>query len=263
MEQQTNLQLTLETMLKAAGIKAQVHVLQMDAKDAPRYTHMHEVAPLVDKVPSESQAVDMFQLNPALSGVSNAGSLGKEDDLGDSIHSNASRHSHDKITPSPMLDNLGGAEEGTTSDMSGITEFLSKVAVNMDVKSPRASMTNEGTFAAAMGISEEDVTLEEESGGVGRPLSHLHPRDKSAKAGNAYDRRASTAQVEADVYGSRLTAAFRRYSSDSALTVIALPKKRKRQTPQEYLDSLHVLIKDLHRVIMVQESGHEKVQLYG
>jgi len=36
----TELQNTLEAMLKAAGIVAAVHLLQMDARDAPRYTHM-------------------------------------------------------------------------------------------------------------------------------------------------------------------------------------------------------------------------------
>ena len=39
-EKHTEPQVTLEARLKAAGIKALVYVLQMDAKDAPRYTHM-------------------------------------------------------------------------------------------------------------------------------------------------------------------------------------------------------------------------------
>jgi len=45
--------------------------------------------------------------------------------------------------------------------------------------------------------------------------------------------------------------------------VIALPKMNRNQNPEDYLDSLSVLIEDLHRVIMVQESGNERVQLYG
>jgi hypothetical protein len=55
--------------------------------------------------------------------------------------------------------------------------------------------------------------------------------------------------------------AFRKYSSNSALACIALPKMTRHQTAEEYLESLDTLISDLPRVIMVQESGVERVQL--
>jgi hypothetical protein len=35
-----DLKATLTGMMKAAGMKAQVHVVQMQAEDAPRYTHL-------------------------------------------------------------------------------------------------------------------------------------------------------------------------------------------------------------------------------
>lgn len=231
------------------------HVI-LNASDRP---------PLVDQIPTE--VPPMLQLDPTNSGGASMTDLEPAEE--------SARALGDIPPPSPgPQTQMAELEEVTpvftaqtipeeSSDMSGITQFLSTVAVSMDARSPRSSTVQEGAHNPASVEVEEDE-------GVARSgsVEHLHPvgrnRSKGADKGDPMlARRGSTAVLPPDNYGSRLTAAFSRYSHDSQLVVIALPKMRRRQGPVEYLDSLHTLIKDLDRVIMVQESGNEKVQLYG
>ncbi|KAK3249873.1 hypothetical protein CYMTET_40719 [Cymbomonas tetramitiformis] len=68
--------------------------------------------------------------------------------------------------------------------------------------------------------------------------------------------------INKDKYGSKLTGLLKEKSGDSALVLISLPRVRPAQGAEEYLDSLATLVADLPRVVFVQESGDEKVQLY-
>jgi len=59
---------------------------------------------------------------------------------------------------------------------------------------------------------------------------------------------------------SALAGLLATHSSDSALCVITLPKKRHDQGAGAWLKATEELVAALQRVIFVQESGHERIQ---
>jgi hypothetical protein len=134
--------------------------------------------------------------------------------------------------------------------------------------SPMPVATTERATRPSALQSMSSVTEEELQGASrdSRGITHVYdvkegePSMRRRRSARKSQRRSIT-QLLPDKYGSTLTAAFAEYSSQSALACIALPKKQRDQTPEEFLESLSILIKDIPRVIMVQESGVERVQL--
>lgn len=65
-----------------------------------------------------------------------------------------------------------------------------------------------------------------------------------------------------DAQGSKLTALLEERSGDSPLVVITLPKRADNQHATVWLDHVTNLLSALNRVILVQESGEERIQFY-
>jgi len=210
---------TLQDMLAAAGLVATVHVIQMDAKDAPRYTFAQ---------------------------------TGKDvSSLGTLVSQNSS--------------------------IQGLTQYLAEVSLNIQTEqqsqSPHSGgeVTMNPTFEEKH-LAEETVqasaksttSLHGETDASGRVVSHHSENGAKAhrKKGQTLDKQSSLNFLASDKFGSRLTEAFFKWSGNSALTVIALPRQHPTQSSVKYLDSLSTLIQDLPLAIMIQESGNEKVQLY-
>jgi potassium/chloride transporter 4/5/6 len=208
---------TLQDMLAAAGLAATVHVIQMDAKDAPRYTHAQ---------------------------------TGKD------------------------ISSLSTLVSQNTS-IQGLTQYLAEVSLNIQTEQQSQSphsvgeVTMNPTFEA---VADETVqasaastaSLHGETDASGRGISHHSENGAKAhrKKGQTLDKKNSLNFLASDKFGSRLTEAFFKWSGNSALTVIASPRQHSTQSSVKYLDSLSTLIQDLPLVIMIQESGNEKVQLY-
>mmetsp|Transcript_19745 Transcript_19745/g.27363 ORF Transcript_19745/g.27363 Transcript_19745/m.27363 type:complete len:964 (+) Transcript_19745:202-3093(+) len=200
-EPMEQLQSILEDMLTASGLQASVHILQMDASDAPRYT-----------------------------------SVGK------SSHESLTKFSH---SPSIM----------------GLTDYLH--AVSLDIQDIKMETLPESPPKEEVPAEDSPFTQDPVNNrGVSHHVSQSSKEKKKVPMSEK-DRRSSCNFLTSDKYGSRLTAAFKKYSADSAMVVLALPKQQRVQTAVEYLDSLSVLIADLPLVMMVQESGMERIQLYG
>jgi len=210
---------TLQDMLAAAGLVATVHVIQMDAKDAPRYTFAQTG-----------------------NDVSSLGTLVSQN-----------------------------------SSIQGLTQYLAEVSLNIQTEqqsqSPHSGgeVTMNPTFEEKH-LAEETVqasaksttSLHGETDASGRVVSHHSENGAKAhrKKGQTLDKQSSLNFLASDKFGSRLTEAFFKWSGNSALTVIALPRQHPTQSSVKYLDSLSTLIQDLPLAIMIQESGNEKVQLY-
>ena len=164
-----------------------------------------------------------------------------------------------------------------------LTDYLAAISIDMGEEreddstpnspmpvavSERAPRTPSG-LQTMNSVTEEDLQAASRDSRDSRGITHVYDVKEGANSSGARrrrssrrsQRRSSITQLVPDKYGSKLTAAFAEYSSHSALACIALPKMTRAQTPEEFLESLSTLIKDIPRVIMVQESGVERVQL--
>ena len=62
---------------------------------------------------------------------------------------------------------------------------------------------------------------------------------------------------------SKLTGLIKQQSGDAELVVISLPRRRRKcQNPGDWMESVDELLAGLRRVILVNESGQEKVQFF-
>jgi hypothetical protein len=61
---------------------------------------------------------------------------------------------------------------------------------------------------------------------------------------------------------SKLTGLIAAHSGGAELVVISLPKRRANATAAAWMDSVDTMIRGLRRVILVKESGQEKVQFF-
>ena len=61
---------------------------------------------------------------------------------------------------------------------------------------------------------------------------------------------------------TKLTQLVEEHSGESELVLIALPKQKRAQPPAEWMLSVDRLIEGLRRVILIRESGAEKVQFF-
>jgi len=247
------LQRTLEDMLMAAGLQASVHVIQMDAKDAPRYTFAN-AAQCANAAQSGSGAID-------------------------------EQSEHTSPPAQPMSEMAK-----TSSSISGLTQYLSTVSLNIEENSlgvteervteervseyepePSSMLTaNPAYEPSPEGDEPEEAqdahVVSHHASGEDTPTKRK-PRTsfglkKKKDSPKEINRRGSLSFLSCDKYGSRLTEAFYKWSGSSALTLIALPRQHMSQNSTEYLESISVLIADLPSVIMIQECGNEKVQLY-
>jgi len=132
----------------------------------------------------------------------------------------------------PRFTNVGGKgpARGQISSISAVTDYLSGIALELG-----------------------------DGDGEGEDKSKTGGEEVSADG----TRRSRSESIASDMYGSRLTGVLSRHSGDSALVMLTLPKLRPDQSPRDYMASLDVLMSGLKRVILVQESGQERVQLYG
>jgi len=294
-EEDTNdLTTTLTSMMKAAGMKAQVHVVQMQAEDAPRYTHL--------------TSPDLFHAGPNESPDDSLSSA----QLDSTTYTTLGEEAHDWLTTIAHKQEKALAEkaskrearESETSDagmhhasddglstrsvaragsINQLTDYLAAISIDMGEEreddstpnspmpvavSERAPRTPSG-LQTMNSVTEEDLQAASRDSRDSRGITHVYDVKEGANSSGARrrrssrrsQRRSSITQLVPDKYGSKLTAAFAEYSSHSALACIALPKMTRAQTPEEFLESLSTLIKDIPRVIMVQESGVERVQL--
>ena len=61
---------------------------------------------------------------------------------------------------------------------------------------------------------------------------------------------------------TKLTVLLKEHSGSSELVLIRLPPRKREQPPQEWMVSVDRLIEGLRRVILIRESGAEKVQFF-
>ena len=61
---------------------------------------------------------------------------------------------------------------------------------------------------------------------------------------------------------TKLTVLLKEHSGSSELVLIRLPPQKREQPPQEWMVSVDRLIEGLRRVILIRESGAEKVQFF-
>ena len=95
-------------------------------------------------------------------------------------------------------------------------------------------------------------------GGAGGEGVELSPNPSTAAA--AADDGATKKATRKGPAPSALAGLLATHSSDSALCVITLPKKRDDQAAGAWLKATEELVAALQRVIFVQESGHERIQ---
>ena len=61
---------------------------------------------------------------------------------------------------------------------------------------------------------------------------------------------------------SKLTRLIAKHSGNAQLVVISLPRRRAAMAPARWMGSVDTMIAGLRRVILVKESGQEKVQFF-
>ena len=61
---------------------------------------------------------------------------------------------------------------------------------------------------------------------------------------------------------TKLTVLLKEHSGSSELVLIRLPPRKREQPPDEWMVSVDRLIEGLRRVILIRESGAEKVQFF-
>jgi len=230
-DDQDTLRHMLVNMLRSAGLEADVNILQMNEDEAPRFTHTL----------------------------------------------NTKNEPHD-ATADP-------AGEGTS--MQALTSYIQAhsvhtAALNVDVKidmpGSAAATIKEGEeggpSAPVKEASEEDPgRVREEMKNAPSPppgqkkssrlvLNHDEAVPSRPNRSSTATKRVSVAVLKKDKFGSKLTAAIVKNSGESALVMLTMPVPQLGQPASEYLLSVDTLIKDLKRVILIQESGQERVELY-
>ena len=155
-----------------------------------------------------------------------------------------------------------------------LTDYLAAISIDMGPEredssvpnSPVPVATTERSFRTSNLQSMNSVTEDEREARDSRGITHLYDvkeadPSKRRRSRSRKSQRRSITELVPDKYGCMLTAAYAEYSSNSALACITLLKMARDQTPEAFLESLSTLIKDIPRVIMVQESGVERIQL--
>jgi potassium/chloride transporter 4/5/6 len=153
-------------------------------------------------------------------------------------------HSSSKSRTGPRAHKSHAAMQEFGRDMNGPDNPGGEVTVKKAVKL--------GSMTVVRGESSQEVKDEEV--GDGKPsVSKKKPPTK---------KRPSVDNIDTDAEGSKMTGLLAENSGDSPLVILTMPRRAPDQPALDWVKSVTALISGLKRVILIQESGKEKIQFF-
>jgi len=219
----------LTEMLDGAGFDIDICILQMNETDAPRFTHVKKPVPedaMKEKKSNSFRGRTSMLFRQVVGGKDdpNQGpnSPRRLSWLGPAVASGSSQETNSIREARSSRSKSGSAADDQTGSLSELTEYLREISTEKTLPTVDTAET-----------PKEDTPSNQRNG-----------------------------SSRGDAYGSLLTSTMSKYSGESALVVMTLPRPDRNQPARDYLMSLEVLTAGLRRCIMIQESGKERVQLH-